>query len=831
MQTITDDLKSEQLRQDQKYYRIVELYKRYWHNGDQKYKWEAVLNIDSYVIKVSTAKWKLDVREFNEWKSPNFQVDVENRRNIWSELETTGIWNTGTNKPYVPELSKIRVRVGQYLENGAAEDKYIFTGIINQPIAFRDDGSTATIYCVGMDEILSRADADELSTDVDNELLGSNSGTEFYTDYKGVGMVMIVKKGTTSGGHLNAVVLTPGIDYDISDLNEKNSFANITLAVALTSGYSVWGSYYYWYQDKNLSWIVEQLLILGGITNYNVSPTFFSTSVKNIVTLTTQADWQEGTHEDTEDSSSPGDVVVKRFRIIDDFADGNYTSNPVWTVRAGTWEIISMGGIYRLKPTVNGARITTPSTKAYGWWSFWFFPDYEYPYDVSFSFISNGTGTDANEQNGRYRIRIQRFGYSGERITLDKLVNGNWINIIDTGGIYYMTERFFISRTTDGLFTIYNPLTTQTWTGTDNTYTTSNYFHLEAANVSNLNVGFGDFLVNYPPAGIGEHSIYRPISGRYVTKSIDATVDVIAWGNIISSDSVSGEFIIETYSSDTFDFSSGNDPQGWVILPENQIPQSAVKRYLRVRITLKTIYLKYPLYAILHYITISYYTSTTTIPLVDLTGMSILQAIQEIAKMPCYEIGFGTDECFFYRSRITTSPPVLTISAMTNLEKELSFDWGTDKIKNVIDVTFGEYRTVVTPDSKSEAHPHSVDKFGAKKYNISGSTLLPREGADIATAVAETIYDYIGKIRKQAQVQMKFLLQHELGDVIKYEREHKLGRWLWGDGDRTYGNENDPDFVYYADPDTVGWNINMKIEGLEMDTENYRMRIDLVEVI
>ena len=68
MQVISAELIEEQKRQDQLYYRRVEIAKLYWNGA--AYVWDALENIDAYIKKVSPAKWKLDVRTFNEWKSP-----------------------------------------------------------------------------------------------------------------------------------------------------------------------------------------------------------------------------------------------------------------------------------------------------------------------------------------------------------------------------------------------------------------------------------------------------------------------------------------------------------------------------------------------------------------------------------------------------------------------------------------------------------------------------------------------------------------------------------------------------------------------------------------
>lgn len=827
MQSISAALQEEQKRQDQKYYRIVEIYKQYWTGS--AYAWDTVVNISAWVAKVSIAKWKLDVRTFNHWKSPNFHVIVDNRRNEWSEIESTGIWKTGANQPYKPELSKIRVRVGQTLPDGTKEDKYVFTGIIHKPPRFHDIAKTATLECIGKDEILRRKSAEGLSTAITDELLGSDAGTEFTTANNGVGGIPpIVKKGATGAGPGAATTLKAGIDYTLSDKDKKNDPLKVTLAVALTAGNSVWCSYRYWYQDKTPSWVVEQLLILAGESNYRVDPTIFAVDVKNTWTQTTAADWNAGVHHETQTVGD--DVKLKFFRELDNFEDGNYTANPVWTVQAGSWNV--SGDI--LVAGSNGSRITTPCTEAYGWFGFQMQNIWTQKI-TNFSFISNGTGTDAAEVNGRYRIKVAWNG-STHIITLDKLKAGSWTTLITSAYPVGTAHVFAVYRDSTGKFTLYgDPYRAGKYPlgeATDNEWTTSNYIHVEAETTDGSR-GFDEFWINTPPAGIA-NATFAFFAGKYVTQRLDAGISLTSWGLLEATVTDYGQNLVswETITSTTSGY-PGDNHADWIATSAIGQINSAVKRYLWARPTLLSDIGSTGSYPILHDLTVNYYTSSITIALVNFTGMNVLQAIQEVAKYPCYEIGYDIDEYFFYRQRTSTGPPVLIIDSKTNLEKEISFNWGTDRIKNVVDVTFGDYRTIIDPAAKGESSPHSVDKYGEQKYTVTGSTLLLDEGADVATATAETIYAYAKAPKKRAQVQMKFLLQYQLGDVAKYLREHKFGRWLWGDTDRQYCNTDDPDFVYYSDPDTNGWNINTRIEGIELDTEpkKMRMKLDLTEIL
>ena len=838
MQTLTADLIEEQKRQDQLYYRKVEIAKRYWHAGEGKYKWDTLENIDKYISEdhggVSTARWKQDSRAFNQWKSPSFQVEVDDRRNYWSEIETGGIWLTGTNQPYRVELTKIRVRCGHYLPDETEEDKYIFSGLINQPPAYHDKTKTATLYCIGYDEKLRRVNAELLSILVPDgaEELGSGGGTEFTTDNNGVGGIPPkIKKGLTGSGHAAATLLKAGTDYTLSDTNKKNLPLKVTLAVALNADESVWGEYRYWYQDKELSWIVEQLLILAEITSYNVDPTIFAVDIENTWTQTTKADWDAyESRSNTNNDKSPGDVVIdsQSGQIVYNFEGGTYAG---WAVEAGSWAVVSYAGSYRLKQTSFPATalIRTTSKLTWGEWSYKWMGDSATLPSTGSSFRLHEGRFISDASNNYYAVAVNGKTFDDTKVNLRliKYVGSETtlagpVEIPYTAGTPYT---FKVTRTySNGVSTIKVYVNNvEKLSASDDAITSSEYFKFYHCQAAANTVQYVDD-VNIP--------LYHA-TGNFVTQRHDAGVDITAWGKLTDSTTEPGDSDInyETISSANSAY-PGDAHADWIAIAANNQIQSAVHQYLWVRPTLSSSSGR-EYSPSLHALTVYYYTSTITIPLVNLTGMNVEQGIQRCAEMPAYEIGFDVDESYFYRQRTSVGAPVLTIDSKTNLEKELSFNSGTKQRKNVIDVTFGPYRTVIDPDTEGESHPHSKDEEGEKKYTVSGSTLLPPESADVATATAKTLYAYLSVEKKRARVQMKFLLQYQLGDVANYLREHKFGRWLLGDTDRHLGDYSDPDFVFYSTAATMGWDIIMRIEGIEFDTnpKKMRMRFDLVERI
>lgn len=87
-------------------------------------------------------------------------------------------------------------------------------------------------------------------------------------------------------------------------------------------------------------------------------------------TWTTQEDWNAGTFSATTSTNIIGSVELSSHTIlVDDFSDGDFSGNPVWTVGAGAWSI--SGGKLQVDPTsCIVCYIRTPLTQVYGTWKF-----------------------------------------------------------------------------------------------------------------------------------------------------------------------------------------------------------------------------------------------------------------------------------------------------------------------------------------------------------------------------------------------------------------------------------------------------------------------------
>lgn len=160
--------------------------------------------------------------------------------------------------------------------------------------------------------------------------------------------------------------------------------------------------------------------------------------------------------------------------VVDDFSDGNFTINRVWTPQTGTYA----SGVNFLQPndiSLTDERISTRSTQAYGSWQF------------DFTLAATGNGADVVRyhllssnaalfagSNG-YFIRASGLGANG--IQLFRLDNGTPSSLALASFNYTPTtasRTIRVTRLSSGVFEIFLD-NVSLGTATDNTYTTSSF--------------------------------------------------------------------------------------------------------------------------------------------------------------------------------------------------------------------------------------------------------------------------------------------------------------------------------------------------------------------
>lgn len=286
-----------------------------------------------------------------------------------------------------------------------------------------------------------------------------------------------------------------------------------------TSRYKQWSTQSEW-NTGTLNW-VDSTIDVNTIT-----PSSWT------VLDTLAADFAAGTKIQTSTSILSGSVVLDYATVadvlLDNFTDGNYTSNPVWTSVSGTWsaatnELVNTPG--------TESKIYTPSGVAYGAWRFKITAVPTGWTEISFR------GTSNTKTSGSY---LDYHAFHSE-----------WITLYDGGEICHAVHTFtvgetvLITRTKDDVFTLYID-GVEKCSGTKSVGTTAAYFFLRANATTGNILGIDDiYIKQYSSTGtfisqkFNTH-LSTPTGGPFTVSSSVPTGTSIFYDTRESSASIGG---------------------------------------------------------------------------------------------------------------------------------------------------------------------------------------------------------------------------------------------------------------------------------------------------
>lgn len=815
MLDINEKLAARLNSQDPHYKLQVLLYVRTW-NGSA-YEFAAAQDITKYLTAITPISWKLDKEGYNEWRFSNATLSFDNSKQKFKQDFASGFFPSGT----IIFGSKIQIKAGAVDYLGADDTEYIYTGFVYQDPLYRPDEKSVDIPIRGHLSDFETYTAETISTLVTEELIGSDSGTEFTVANNASALLTELKKGATPA---TATVLLPSDDFNTSDENEHDLPMKITLEQSLVPGENLYATYRYWLTDQTIEAVVAEICDTVGIAAAEriIAPAIFSTDAESTFSQTDKTDFDLGTYENAETLEDADGVTIKETFLSDNLI------SPSWDVVSGAASDFIFAGTDATSVQLKDSRppgtytVRTPSATATGTWFFYLLIN---SIPIDFHFISD-TGNPATSSG--YALRA-----GGNFLYILRYDNGT-PSIIWTSKFEQKSDlrnEFKISRDADGNINIFvkywksgqaHELLKVVKAANDTAHSTAGYLIISAVNPPP-----GIYLVY----GIAESTMIQTDYGgyypeaSYTTPTIDGTASLTKWGKIFSSIVIpAGTTIAVLYaeSDDDITYSTFMEIESTGNLP-------ATKRYIKLKWAVTSTGSNTPTLAEW---SAKYYTTTVTIPVVNLTGLNCYTALVKLAEMVSYEIGFDGSDVFFFRPRNSTIASVGELTEKNVASIDYASD-GLDRIYNRVNVDYGDYTKTVDSDTEAEAQPNSLKKYGLKEYTISSSQLLPAAHVNIAVAVAPTVYAFTKDLRRRATVTTKFFVQYELGDRLTVNIPDNLFKlWKWGDTSVAFG---DKDIVYY-NVAFLGqvfslYGVDMRIEGIEFDLENWTVKYDLVEEV
>lgn len=287
--------------------------------------------------------------------------------------------------------------------------------------------------------------------------------------------------------------------------------------------------------------------------------------------ITSQSDFEAGSiSRDLTTATSPGDVLFSTGGIlIDDFSDGDYTANPVWTPYASTtWEVSSE----KLRPNgglLSGPSIYTTTTSLNV--GIWDLTVQAQGANCDFKFYLAVSSDNATTNGYEFRLDSANSGIRIYRLDggVETLLASNLGSVTATA-----VTRAEVDITAAGLMTFKafeGESMSNAVSATDTTY--SSHTHL----IYTSQFAAGSYRFALDRLG------FRPSTGTFQSAPINIGTAITSWGPVYINNVLNGGSISYALYKDTDTNITISDASSWTssqTVTNNQIPTFATAPYI-----------------------------------------------------------------------------------------------------------------------------------------------------------------------------------------------------------------------------------------------------------
>lgn len=765
------------------------LYRRVWKAADSKYTLETTpVDVTDLLVEAGSIKMALDTDEVDKWDASNVTLTFNNDLNCFKEGLKGGLFEHAVlwGSKFVYNIENAGSQVPQ-------ESITVFTGYVYSSPVFRENGNQIELTITSSLDALEYVSAedfclpstDELATEVESEK-EDDQGKEFTTAQTGVGYVDSVKYGADL---TSALTLAAGTDYEVSNTNEYSLPAKISLKFTPTAGYKMWVSYRYWHKDMKIEDIVNALLDLAGVEKRDVEPATFAGAsaleyeqtepIRLLISKDENGAFitQQGAFYNLNANYNSRLILVEK--IAANTSGALHTEYPCYLPVKNSY--IHVGTITNL--------YTYASAYPDDWASIDFLTDQGSGLRLEYrGYGRNGTkisvypivkygNSDSNSVLGEAIFSAEGscfvgfdFDKSGKLSIYTSPSNPQYNNsVVQSLGVVYKTETNFIF---DGIFTkFFQNLVIHKG---PSVYTPNCFFINQFAWRGHFLEEFlpGELFVSFYNR-IFENKNYGRIYGNpgLVYEGLSLGENGKKWNKLefysSSVNSGKGQWV---YQENKENFYSDEH----LIAQGDSIPSSAKKIRISYKITSISGQEK------LEEIKISKNISTAGIPLINLTDLTILEAVAQLSMIVSYEIGFNQDGVFFFRSRQGRyADAEINSSSLIEVDNHGA---DIDNLANRVSVEFGAFKTTVDDFTEGKPRPNTIDTYGVHEKSISSDNFIPADNVDVSAAVAKANYEALSTPGYTVQVDCRPDLSLELGDKITVSSENtQIADKNWSD--------------------------------------------------
>lgn len=695
-------------------------------------------------------------------KSYIFQNPNDNGFSIGADIGAPANWRSAFIGSININETSLKID-GKYFFNGAhffyePQATPLFTGVIKDLPTYKPENYQVDLKLISPLEMLKDIEAKDFSDKVTGEALtfqGTDSDGHRIYWTTGIGV------GGFDGVYANGVKLFEGVDYETEQLNELVKPAIVTIINSAHYSATITADYYTWKRDLTVEQIVAGLVGLAGYdsSTEDIRKVVWNTSVRNQPIDTGFfagiGYYESDEHEysfnwrPTRNSSwsfTTSGSCKNTLPTNWDYTfvaqvnnEGGYT-----TTNTGV-TIISLGDSYNGN-TIPYSEIGIGSAS----------------YNLGVVGVTNGISVRIVSAKGE---TVGNTRYAVRRVLIHKITNGSYTLLtsydISGSNSTITTGQVKISRRGNTV-TVYKDGTQITST----TISTSMNYHFQGEYRVGHTYNVKDFWVYSQSWNIYDNNL-RLYAGNitrpcFISDICDKTAVGDAWGEIGATLDGNGSYFLNVYFSTDLITWTGPDSYNlntvlarserylYYVLGVQSNPSAGFK------ITDPTTY---------------YLATTILLQLVNLSGRTVLEALQDFALISGYEFGVDRQGVFFFRPRISSTTPVYDLDH-SQLEKVDTVKKNLSDFFTKLTLTFAQVPLEFY--ANDGPRPNSIDKYGVINKEIDKPDIVNYDNPELAQAIGPQLLEVYSALPNVIQAVGKINLALELADIVNLKRNYNL---------------------------------------------------------
>ena len=688
------------------------LYRNKWDSVNNKYTLEQTpLDISDLIAKPNTLSMTLDVNEVAQYNANNVTLTLSDTKNYFVE---------GTPNSYFPEGYQIYgSRIVLYYGLDGVNRTPLFTGVIKELPTHKPEKYQVDVKLVSPLEMLKDIEAKDFSDKVTGETLTYKS-----TDSDGHRIYWTT--GTGVGGfdavYANGAKLFEGVDYEIGQLNEFGKPAILTIINSTHYFSAITADYYVWKTNLTVEKIVEGLAGVAGydsgtedirqvVWNTEVRTAMYTDLIASLGYKKEGNDYNFVGNQEFFNTSFRGfGPKYYSYSYLPKNFNISFSANSPYN---GSGEMYYELGKFSTPATEYSTGLVTGIR-------FLLYRNYNYNHIAVYQLV-NGAGSSTT---------VLSEIHSSADVSINLRVRGNVAYL--SGSTASVTYTFPTSFDW-GINDTYN----QCKQPSSNTHTLTNFSLTildENENIINTLNTRGVIV----QAGDGNARGFEGIRAVFSSEDTQYTLSYRVQNN-----NSWGNWKLSTFGSTIGE--EGNYLQS-VLNVTSQFPTITA-------------------------LSVFYLGSVLNLQLVNLSGKTVLEALQDFALISGYEFGVDRQGVFFFRPRVSSTTPVYVLDhselvKVDSVKKNLS-DFFTKLTLTFAQVPLEFY-------ANTGARPTPIDKYGVINKEIDKPDIVNYDNPELAQAIGPQLLEVYSALPNVIQATGKLNLALELGDIVSLRRNMNL---------------------------------------------------------